>query len=91
MQTDHKGPNPTFMTLKMTFRVAAHHLYYSINITPMKLDGARKLGSTSVLLNNIDKYVNLTFPTLKKTFRAIQANQTFGSSSVPFLGSSMQK
>ena len=46
MQIDHKGPNLTFLTFKMTFRVTAHHLH-----------GARKLGNTSVLLNNIDKYV----------------------------------
>ena len=41
----------------------------NLDITSMKLHGAIKLGSTSVLLNNIDKYVkrpNPTFRTLKK-------------------------
>ena len=61
----------------------------------MKLHGAIKLGSTSVLLNNMDKYVKkgakYDLLTLKKTFRAIQANLTFDSSLVPFLGSSMPK
>ena len=45
----------------------------------MKLHGARKLGSSSVLLNNIDKYVKKAqiFRPWKMTFRAIQANQSF--------------
>ena len=46
----------------------------------MKLFGAKQLGSTSVLLNNTDKYVkgpNLTFLTLKKTFRAIKSKPVF--------------
>ena len=49
----------------------------------MKLHGA-KLGSTSVLLNNIDKYVKRgqirPFWPWKRIFRAIQANPPFGSS-----------
>ena len=59
----------------------------------MKLHGTRKLGSTSALLNNIDKYVKKSkiwpFLPWKKTFRAIQANLSFDSSLVPFFGSSM--
>ena len=47
----------------------------------MKLHGAIKLGSTSVLLNNIDKYVKRgqirPFWPWKRTFRAIQANPSF--------------
>ena len=44
----------------------------------MKLHGAIQLGSTSVLLNNIDKYVKRgqIWP-WKRTFRAIQANPPF--------------
>ena len=49
-----------------------------MDITPMKLHGAMKLSSTSVLLNNIDKYVKRgpirPFWPWKRTFRAIQAN-----------------
>ena len=55
----------------------------------MKLHGAIKLGRTSVLLNNIDNYVKRgqirPFWHWKRTFRAIQANPSFGSSLVPFL------
>ena len=44
----------------------------------MKLHGAIKLGSTSVLLNNIDKYVKRgQIRPWKRTFRAIQANPPF--------------
>ena len=50
----------------------------------MKLHGARQLGSTSVLLNSIDKYVKKAkigpFLSLKGTFRAIHANLSFDSS-----------
>ena len=60
----------------------------------MKLYGFRKLRSTSVLLNNIHKYVKkgqiCYFRPWEKTFRAIQANPSFDNSLVPFLGSSMQ-
>ena len=61
----------------------------------MKLHGARKLGSTSALLNNIDKYVKKAkiwpFWPWKRTFKAIQSNLSFYSSLVPFFGSSMPK
>ena len=59
VQIYHKGPNLTFLTFKMTLRVTAHHLYFRTALTSpqMKLHGARNLGSTSVPLNNIDKYV----------------------------------
>ena len=54
----------------------------------MKLHGARKLGSTSALLNNIDKYVKKAqiwpFWPWKRTFKAIQSNLSFDSSFVPF-------
>ena len=54
----------------------------------MKLHGARKLGSTSALLNNIDKYVKKAkiwpFWPWKRTFKAIQSNLSFDSSLVPF-------
>ena len=60
----------------------------------MKLHGAIKLGSNSVLLNNIDTYVKRgqirPFWPWKWTFRAIQANPSFGSSLVPFLGNSWE-
>ena len=59
----------------------------------MKLHGARKLGSTSALLSNIDKYVKKAkiwpFWPWKRTFKAIQSNLSFDSSLVPFFGSSM--
>ena len=61
----------------------------------MKLHGARKLGSTSALLNNIDKYVKKAkiwpFWPWKRTFKAIQSNLSFDSSLVPLFGSSMPK
>ena len=61
----------------------------------MKLHGTRKLGSTSALLNNIDKYVKKAkiwpFWPWKRTFKAIQSNLSFDSSLVPFFGSSMLK
>ena len=41
----------------------------------MKLHGPRKLGSTSVLLNNMDTYVkgpNLTFPTLQRHLELVK-------------------
>ena len=50
----------------------------------MKLHGARKLGSTSALLSNIDKYVKKAkiwpFGPWKRTFKAIQSNLSFDSS-----------
>ena len=53
------------------------------------------LGSTSALLNNIDKYVKKAkiwpFWPWKTTFKAIQSNLSFDSSLVPFFGSTMPK
>ena len=37
-----------------------------MNITAMKLHGAIKLGSTSVLMNNIDKGAKTDLPDLEK-------------------------
>ena len=62
---------------------------FRIAITPMKLHGARQLGSTLVLLNNIDKYVKRVKSDLEKgPLERFQAKSSFDSS---FLGSSMQK
>ena len=47
-EIDHKGPNWTFRTLKITIRV--------IGFTTKKLHDAINLGSTSLLLNNINTY-----------------------------------
>ena len=33
MQIDHKGPNLTFLTFKMTFRVTAHNLFLRTALT----------------------------------------------------------
>ena len=55
----------------------------------MKLHGARQLGSTLVLLNNIDKYVKRAKSDLEKgPLERFQAKSSFDSS---FMGSSMQK
>ena len=61
----------------------------------MKLHGAIKLGSASVLLNNIDKYVKrgqIWLSYLEKgPLERFRQTRLFGSSLVPFLGSSMPK
>ena len=61
VQIDHKSPNLTFLAFEMTFRVTAPHLYFTTALTSLQWSymdiGARKLGSTSVLLNNLYKYV----------------------------------
>ena len=51
-----------YASMKLSGPIEAHGPFIYIlrpyiNITPMKLYGAQNLGSTSVLLNNIDKYV----------------------------------
>ena len=55
---DHKGPNWTFLTLKMTFRVIPYLSYFRAGLvsSTKKLHDAINLGSTSLLLNNINNY-----------------------------------
>ena len=55
---DHKGPNRTFLTLKMTFREIQHLSYFRIGLVShqKKMHDAINLGSTSLLLNNINNY-----------------------------------
>ena len=36
VQIDYKGPNLTFLTFKMTFRVTAHHLYFRTALTSLQ-------------------------------------------------------
>ena len=57
-EIDHKGPNWTFLTLKMTFRVIPYLSYFTgrIGFTTKKLHDAINLGSISLLLNNINNY-----------------------------------
>ena len=73
-QIDHKGPNWTFLTLKMTFRVISHlHILgqYWFHNKEVTCD-AINLSSTSLLKNNIINYgengPNLTLFTLKVAF-----------------------
>ena len=54
-EIDHKGPNWTFQTLKMTFRVIPYLSYYRTGLVS-QLHDAINLGSTSFLLNNINNY-----------------------------------
>ena len=55
---DHEGPNWTFLTLKMTFILILHLSYFKTGLIShqRKLNDAINLGSTSLLLNNIDNY-----------------------------------
>ena len=59
-EIDHKGPNWTFLTLKMTFISKLEndlfHTFhiYKIGFTTKKLHNALNLGSTLLLLNNIN-------------------------------------
>ena len=57
-EIDHKGPNWTFLTLKMTFRVIPYLSYFRAGLVSQqkKLHDAINLGSTSLLLNNINNY-----------------------------------
>ena len=55
-EIDHKGPNWTFLTLKMTFRVIPYLSYFRAGFTTKKPHDAINLGSTSLLLNNINNY-----------------------------------
>ena len=57
-EIDHKGPNWTFLTLKMTFRVIPYLSYFraGLGFTTKKLHDAINLGSTLLLLNNINNY-----------------------------------
>ena len=59
---DNKGINWTFLTLKITFITNQHHLKFenSTRITSEKLYDAIQLGSTSLLLINIEKYVKMS-------------------------------
>ena len=92
-----QSPNVTFLTFKMTFRVTTtHHLYFRTALTSLQWSHmVQSNWATSVLLNNIDKDVKRgqirPFWPWKRTFKAIQANPSFGSSLVPFLGSYMPK
>ena len=65
-QIDHQGPNWTFLTLEMTCRVIPHlsFFYDRIICTTKKLNDAIHLSSTSLPLNNIDKYrkIGQTWP-----------------------------
>ena len=87
-QIDHKVPNWTFLTLKMTFKMTRYHskLRTVLVSPPKKLHYAIKLGSTSVLLNNIEELCenepNSTFLTLKMTCRVIQSNPYLHSWSI---------
>ena len=73
-EIDHKGPNWTFLTLKITFRVIPYLSYFRAGLVSQQKSYMMQinLGSTSLLLNNINNYgkmgLNLTFPTLKMTF-----------------------
>ena len=57
-EIDHKGPNWTFLTLIMTFRVIPYLSYFRAGLVSQqkKLHDAINLGSTSLLLNNINNY-----------------------------------
>ena len=57
-EIDHKGPNWTFLTLKITFRVIPYLPYFRAGLVSekKKLHDAINLGSTLLLLNNINNY-----------------------------------
>ena len=52
VQIDHKGPNWTFLALKLTFRVMVHtfRILAQALFTPKKLHDAIHFGSTSLLM-----------------------------------------
>ena len=59
---DNKGLNWTFLTLKINFIIQSTPLKFenSTRITSEKLYDAIHLGSTSLLLINIEKYVKMS-------------------------------
>ena len=54
-EIDHKGPNWTFLTLIMTFRVIPYLSYFRAGLVSQQKSYIN-LGSTSLLLNNINNY-----------------------------------
>ena len=57
-EIDHKGPNWTFLTLKITFRVIPYLSYFRARLVSQRRSYMMQynLGSTSLLLNNINNY-----------------------------------
>ena len=60
VQIDHKCPNWTFLTLKITFRVIQRLSYFRIRLVSHQrrylVHDEITLGSTSLPLNNINNY-----------------------------------
>ena len=77
-QIDYTYLNWPFLTLNLLYSDSTSLIVEdSIAITPRKLHDAKQLGSTSLLLNNVEKCENsahLIFLTYKMTFQAIQSS-----------------
>ena len=84
-EVDHKGPNWTFLTLKMTFTVIPHHSYFRTGLLSQQ---------RSYMMQYIwaawENGPNLTFPTFKMTFWIIQSLPSLDSWSISSPRSCMQ-
>ena len=84
---DHKGPNWTFLTLHMTFKVIPHLSYFRTVLVSQQRGYLMQyiwaalcyLGIKSLIMGN---GTNLTFLTLKVTFWIIQSNSSLDSWSI---------
>ena len=57
---DHKSPNWTFLTLKVTFRVILHLSYFRTGLVSHKAyTWCKNVYGTSLLLNNINNYLKI--------------------------------
>ena len=95
-EIDHKGPNWTFRTLKMTFRVIPYLSYYRTGLVSQQRSymmqyiwaALRYYWIISIIM---EKWAKPDFLTLKMTFWIIQWNQSLDSWSISSPRSCIQK